>query len=357
MSKTGEIFTIHPVDLRRRRRRCRSFVQALGEIEREFVRRCNVCEAPENVVIATRDRYGIPVRTAVCRKCGLVYLVDRFTASGYSDFYSGGKYRALSGRYNGTSSAVDEIFGQQREYAETVIRALEGYVSRDTGFDLLDVGGATGLVARRVSDHFGMVPTVLDPAPADARGAASLGMRTEIATLEEWEPDRQFGLILLCRTIEHLYDLRASLLKIRSLLRAGGLFYCDIVDFGHASAYEGPPEATSKIDHCYWLIQETAPAIFEALGFSIVSMNTVSGPCYVGFLLEPSDPVPIGEGLDQTVAEFLREIRRCEERWREFARQPFDLADRLRRAASRARSLTVRWLRISRRALPGRGEA
>jgi SAM-dependent methyltransferase len=346
------VFLIHPVDLRRRRRLCLPLVQALSGIERGCVKCCNVCGAEENVIIAVRDRYGIGARTAICRKCGLVYLVDRFTAPGYSGFYQSGSYRMLSACYNGTPAGNDHILGLQRDYAEAVINSLEGYVPHDTGFDLLDVGGATGLVARRVSDHFGMVPTVLDPAPADARGAASLGIRTEIATLEEWEPNRQFGLILLCRTIEHLYDLRASLEKIRRLLRPGGLFYCDIVDFMHASAYEGAPEATTKIDHCYWLSQETAPAIFAALGFSIVSMNTVSGPSCVGFLLKPSDPIPIDDGFGGTVGGLLKEIRRCEARWGEFGRHPFDLADRLHKAASRAKRRAVRWFLTFRRA-PG----
>jgi SAM-dependent methyltransferase len=350
------MFTIHPVDLRRRRRSCRPIVEGLGKVEREFVRCCKVCEAAENVVIAVRDRYGLEVRTAMCVRCGLVYLVDRFTAQGYGDFYSSGTYRLLSGRFNRTSPGVDEILGQQRDYAESVIQTLEGYIPAKTGFELLDIGGATGLVARWVSDHFGMVPTVLDPAPADARGAASLGIRTEIGTLEEWKTDRQFGLVLLCRTIEHLYDLRMSFERIRSVLRPGGLFYCDIVDFMYATAHEGPPEATTKIDHCYWLSQETAPAIFGALGFSIVTRNTVV-PGHGGYLLECSNPVPIGETLESTVAELLKEIRSSEGRWRQFGSRPFDLVDRLRRTASWGKSRATRSWRKVRAAVRGRDGA
>ena len=55
---------------------------------------------------------------------------------------------------------------------------------------------------------------------------------TEIGSLEQWKPVRKFGLILLCRTIEHLQDLRGGLEKIRRALSPKGLFYCDIVDFG-----------------------------------------------------------------------------------------------------------------------------
>ena len=168
---------IHPVDLRRRRERCRAIVQALGDVDREFVRCCNVCQAPDNVIIAVRDRYGLAVRTAMCRACGLVYLVDRFTVAGYNDFYSSGRYRMLLKQYYGAPPGLDYLWNLQRDYADSLIRVLDGYVPSDAGSELLDIGGGAGLVARVSAITFEMTPTVLDPAPDDAQAAAKLGVR------------------------------------------------------------------------------------------------------------------------------------------------------------------------------------
>jgi hypothetical protein len=146
-----------------------------------------------------------------------------------------------------------------------------------------------------------------------------------------------------------LQDLRGSLLNIRALLAPGGLFYCDIVDYLECCRVQGAPEVVSKIDHCFWLCQETAPAIFRTLGFEIVSMHTAGQPDVLGYLLRPCEP-----GLEirpeetaHAIHTILRSLREIESDWRHYGRTPCDTADRLRKAAYRAKRVvwrTVSWI-------------
>src|ERR1051325_6162643 len=62
----GMEFLIGPAELRIRRDRCRELVSALDGVPRQMVARCNACGAEQNAVIAYNDRYGLPIRTAVC---------------------------------------------------------------------------------------------------------------------------------------------------------------------------------------------------------------------------------------------------------------------------------------------------
>ena len=98
-----------------------------------------------------------------------------------------------------------------------------------------------------------------------------------VGSVEDWQTDEKFDLILLCRSIEHLFDLRFAMARIRSLLEAGGLFYVRHRRLHGNVPHDGSPQTFTKVDHCYWLTQTTALQIFRPIGFELVSMNIVSG--------------------------------------------------------------------------------
>ena len=271
---------------------------------------------------------------ALCLDCGLFYLVDRFSAAGYSDFYASGAYRTVSSQFNGVTHAIDEVQSNQVAYARNLARSLAGFVPARREGKLLDVGGSAGIVAREIAKEFGLRGTVLDPATDEVAAARAAGLDAVVGSLEDWNTNDKFDLILLCRSIEHLFDLRHSLARIRSLLTPDGLFYCDIADFMEMCRLMGPPETFTKVDHCYWLTQSTALQIFRSLGFELVSMNIVSGPAQVGFLLRACGPSP-PEALTsqaQTLAQ-VEEIQWIEREWRD-VRRHVARAERLAEAKS-----------------------
>lgn len=316
-------------------------VERLLPLEREIVPRCNICSSNESVVLARRDRYGFPVRTALCWKCGLVYLVDRFTASSYSEFYGKGDYRVLTSLYNGSRVQPETLEAQHASYAQDIISLLAGHVLPGGG-SLLDVGGGNGGVAERVAGHFGLRGTVLDPAASDVVKARQRGLDAFTGTVEDWKTENRFDVILLCQTIEHLFDLRMALDRIRSLLTPQGLFYCDIVDFTEACRHEGPPEVSSKIDHCFWLWQEAAPTIFRSVGFEVVSMSAVSGPDYVGFLLRPCAVNGQPAMPEEQIHGQLRRLRELEAEWYDSGKKPDTAREWLRRKAYRTKRNILR---------------
>lgn len=154
---------------------------------------------------------------------------------------------------------------------------------------------------------------------------------------------------MLCRSIEHLFDLRRSLARIRSLLTPQGLFYCDIADFMEMCRLSGPPETFTKVDHCYWLTQSTALQIFRALGFELVSMNIAFGAAQVGFLLRACEPsVEALAAQSQTLAQ-VEEIQRIEREWRAYGATSLGPKDWLRRKGYRLKRRILRLARLHER--------
>jgi SAM-dependent methyltransferase len=289
-----------------------------------------MCGSERRAVVATSDRYGCGLRTAMCLDCGLTYLVDRPTRQAYAEFYAKGLYRALVGQFKGASQATSRVRDAQVYYATTLVSAMKGLIDARPGSRLLDVGGSAGIVARQVADAFGYQPTLFDPAPEEVEAARALGIEASVGSIEDFETDQKFDLILLCRTVEHLFDLRLGLSRIRELLAPCGVFYCDFSDFMEVCRREGPPSATTKVDHCYWLTQETAPALFRSAGFEIVCMNTTMSPEQVGFLLRGASPVPLDSPAAGWAEQQVRRLREIETDWHRDGQRPLDARDWLR---------------------------
>jgi 2-polyprenyl-3-methyl-5-hydroxy-6-metoxy-1,4-benzoquinol methylase len=323
-------FAIHRTDLARRRERCREDVDRVSRLQREVVEGCNLCGSTRRAVVATQDRYGCHLRTAMCLDCGLIYVVDRPTRESYAEFYEKGIYRSLVGRFKGASQSTRRVRDAQVYYANTLVEAMQGLLpARKEGL-LLDVGGSAGVVAKQFADTFGYRPTLFDPAPEEVEAARALGVEASVATIEDFRSDRRYDVILLCRTVEHLFDLRFALCRIRSLLAPDGLFYCDFSDFMEVCRREGPPTATTKVDHCYWLTQESAPALFRSMGFEIVGMNTTMSPEQVGFVLRAAEPREISNDVSAWAEHQVRRLREIETDWQRDGQRPLDAMDWLR---------------------------
>jgi 2-polyprenyl-3-methyl-5-hydroxy-6-metoxy-1,4-benzoquinol methylase len=332
-------FAIHRTDLSRRRRRCRDDVDRVSRLTHEVVPHCNMCGSERRAVVATSDRYGCGIRTAMCLDCGLLYVIDRLTSEGYDDFYAKGIYRSIIGQFKGSSQTTERVRAAQVYYATTLVTAMQGLLPVRDGATLLDVGGSAGIIARQFADAFGYKPVLFDPAPDEVEAARAMGIDATVATIENFSCDRKYDLILLCRTVEHLFDLRFALRKIRTLLAPGGLFYCDFSDFMEVCRREGPPEATTKIDHCYWLTQETAPALFQSAGFEIVCMNTTMSSEQVGFLLRGAEETQLSSPAAGWAEHQVRKLREIETDWRRDAQTPFDTRDWLRSKSYRIKQM------------------
>jgi SAM-dependent methyltransferase len=271
----------------------------------------------------------------MCLECGLYYLADRLTDDGYAKFYTG-YYRSLTALFAGVPQlGIDGIHADQAAYGKRLITALQGFLNFRPGARAIDVGGSGGQVGFQFQKYFGIRTTVLDPSPDEVAAACNLGLEGITGSFEKFETDESFDLILFCRSIEHVQDLRGVLTKMRRLLRPDGLLYCDIIDFTELCRVVGHPEGVAKIDHCYWLTQETAARIFKTVGLQIIMVDVSLSQPLAGFLLrrcEPSSALPADPSRIETE---LRDHQRQSSVWQEWGRTPCDAKDWLRRRAYR----------------------
>jgi SAM-dependent methyltransferase len=270
---------------------------------------CNLCGEERFVTVSHRDRYGYPARADGCLRCGLVFLNPVMESDAYTRFY-GEVYRPLVSAYHGRRIDAETIQDEQREYAAVRAELLAPHLAGGGAKTLLDVGGSTGIVAHHLMERFDLEATVIDPAPLEIEVARKLGLRTLTGFVEDCDPGEQrYDLITLCQTVDHLLDVSLALRKIRALLSEGGLFFVDIVDFRAAYRRNGSVEEAIKIDHPFYLTEETAVAFLRRSGFDILAIDYAADHLHIGYVCTPAPKVDDALPTGGDVSRQWREIR------------------------------------------------
>jgi SAM-dependent methyltransferase len=97
---------------------------------------------------------------------------------------------------------------------------------------ILDVGGGTGDISATFVRRGGAASaTVVDPDEGSIELARSRGLDGFAGTIEEFQTDERFDLILMLNLIEHVADPVAVMAKAASLLERGGLIWLQTPDF------------------------------------------------------------------------------------------------------------------------------
>ena len=237
---------------------------------------CNLCGASDFDRCATTDRYGLPVTAVRCLKCGLAFLNPRMTKAAYLDFYRDGIYRKLLSEFYGREISPQSIEKEQREYAGRLTEFLGPMLMERSDKTLLDIGGSTGIVADTLAAEFGLQATVLEPSIPEAQRAAGKGLEVILGGLEDYEgDDRQWDVVLLCQTVDHLVDISEGLTVIRHITREGGVFFVDFVQ-----------NCPFKVDHPFYLDTKTMEEYLDKAGFEVLKRRPSPDGVHVDLICE-----------------------------------------------------------------------
>ncbi len=276
---------------------------------KQEIQACNLCGATVLTRLTHTDRYGYDASASACSVCGLAFLNPVMTGNAYGSFYAD-IYRPLVSAYHGRLIDSQTIQDEQSEYAKALTGFVRPWFKKSEGATLLDIGGSTGVVARELADVFAIKAAVLDPAAAELKWAVSSGMEIIPGFIEDYDPKgRQFDLITLCQTIDHLSDASGSLRKIQKLLKSDGLFFVDIVDFRAANLRQESIEGAVKIDHPYYFTEESVEVLLSRTGFKVLQKNYAADHLHIGYMCGVTTADPNALPKPESVRDFFRELR------------------------------------------------
>jgi len=150
-----------------------------------------------------------------CRDCGTIFI-DPVPVALLHKIYPANYYSFVN---KGKNPVVRVKEWLDRRFFRKIIKQLPG----DT-LAVLDVGGGTGWmldVLKRADQRIQFTQSV-DIDPRAREGAEAKGHAYFEGTIEQFETDKRFDLVLLLNLIEHVADPKAVMQKAGDLLKPGG---------------------------------------------------------------------------------------------------------------------------------------
>ncbi|HLB31536.1 MAG TPA: class I SAM-dependent methyltransferase [Gammaproteobacteria bacterium] len=317
---------------------------------------CPLCEQQQlSELLSETDRHGRPLRTIICRGCGLVRVDPMPDSGSLNDFYTN-DYRL---QYKGSwHPRPKHVYRDTRGAIPRARRLLEIY---RPGMKVLDIGCGAGFFLRLLR-ALSIEASGLEPNRGYADFARNeLGIENVYTgTLDEYNPGSRFDIITINHVFEHLPDPVGALARMRGLLVDDGAIIMEIPNI--ESTYHAP-HRIFHIGHLYWYNPITIHALLRKAGFRVADMAVPGGDGHINLIIRPrpeSDVTTLGilHGMlignfhrtrairDRhtrprhylSPAPYRRVLRKCLQYSREFlatwgARSPRTIADRICQAA------------------------
>jgi 2-polyprenyl-3-methyl-5-hydroxy-6-metoxy-1,4-benzoquinol methylase len=184
---------------------------------------CNLCGSSDIEVIGTRDRDGRPLRTTICRKCGLVWSNPRPGEAEVRRYYSN-EYRL---DYKGRATPSLRHVARSGRGALNRYGLLAPYLKRSDR--ILDAGAGGGEVVY-ILRRLGMDASGLEPDEQYARHARE-ALNVPVATgfvQDATFAAGTFDVITMYHALEHVEDPTAILARLRSWIAERGVLLIEV---------------------------------------------------------------------------------------------------------------------------------
>jgi 2-polyprenyl-3-methyl-5-hydroxy-6-metoxy-1,4-benzoquinol methylase len=240
---------------------------------------CNLCGSTDVEEIANTDRDGRPLRTVICRDCGLVWTDPRPDSEANRKFYADDYRVAYKGAFQPKlKHAYREIGRAWARYERLKERVA-------AGDRLLDVGSGggffnhimqrVGLEVHGIEPNFGFGSYAID----------ELDVPTTIGFIQDAGlAPHSFDFVTINHVLEHLEDPCQVLTQLAGLLKPEGIL---VVEVPNVEATYHAPGNLFHLGHLYNFNPENLAAMAAKAGLGVVDLLLQPGTAHINLMLKP----------------------------------------------------------------------
>ncbi len=268
----------------------------LGNAEFETIP-CNLCGRSDFVVLSERDGVGLPIRTVMCKTCGLIFINPRLTKSWYEKFYTFMDGIRASYKHGGENpkAKLGLGFDAARAHGRAFAERLRHYVKPGI---TIDVGSAEGGLLSGMKELLAIEPVGIEPTVSRAEFATLHGIPTHASLIENIKsvaPNLVGASNIVCtKSLNHLLDPRFFLTWAYHTLGDDGRLLLEVKNFRQQARMSGRVYYGIQIDHPFMFTPETLRAFVEAAGFEILFMDIDEEKSKGERLVQKQTGLPIG---------------------------------------------------------------
>jgi len=222
---------------------------------------CNLCGSQEVTVLANHSRSGEPLRTIMCRECGLVW--SDHLPHNPRDFYEN-DYRIS---YKGQYSPKPKHILRAGNVALSRHQKIEQLLT--TPMAILDVGSGGGEFAYLLQTLGHQVQGVEPNNGYAEYSIGEYGLNVQVGFVQEVIiPQQSFDLITIWHVLEHTDNPFAVLTKLHAFLKPQGIL---VVEVPNIEAISQSPKSTFHEAHIFNFNIATLTKLAEKADFTEIS--------------------------------------------------------------------------------------
>ncbi len=211
------------------------------------VRTCPICLYDKSKLIY-RQKFAAHFEHEIvsCVLCGFVYVNNTPSQKYYDEYYKN------QSKYEGVRTHEMHDDFTYKEFANI----LKNFIPKNS--NILEVGCSTGKLLNFIKKKNYTKLIGIEPAPKCKKIAKkNYGIEVITSTLDNFKGRKKYDLIIISAVMEHLTDIRSSVIKMYSLLNKNGMIYICVPDAGGFYKNFNEPYGELSTEHINFFTEQS----------------------------------------------------------------------------------------------------
>ena len=182
-----------------------------------------LCGSENDEIIAIKDRYGINIRTVICKNCGLIRTNPYYDEKSLESFYKT-EYDPI---YRGGVKNFSHHFEWLKKRGEEIIDTLRNNNIGIKGKTVYEIGCAGGGALQAFKDT-GCTVKGCDYNERLINQGRDQGLDLSCGGMECFEKDGQADIVIMRHVLEHIPEPIGFLKELRNILKDDGLLWIEV---------------------------------------------------------------------------------------------------------------------------------
>ncbi len=225
-----------------------------------------LCGGGEDVLLTDIDRYGIPFKTVICKRCGLMRANPYYSDETITEFYK----EEYSPLYRELDTCDEKFWEKYVKYGEERVDWIENRVGNLTGKKVYEIGCGSGATLYCFQNR-GAEVCGCDYGEKFMQFGKEKGVTILCG---EWDTLKEQGkadIIVINHVLEHIKNPLEYLKDIKVLMKENALLYIGVpfISQIELGVYEYDLFRYVQNAHAWYFSEETLGAIVKAAGYEI----------------------------------------------------------------------------------------